>query len=120
VVPQDFSISCGDALDLTVTLIDDTDFPSLDGTMDVVWQAFTQGFGVPTSAIPILSKSTAIGGVTLSGSPSHAVVVSFAGSDTADLPTGNYYHEVRIIDGGGNKTLVAYGMMTVTLALSGE
>lgn len=110
---QNFSVPSGDDRQVEFTIAA-ADMPSGD-IVDVYWQAFDQAYGVPTSTVPVVQKTSegSPGDIDYPASPGDVFTVDFIPADTSTL-LGNYYHEARVVDGSGNISTVIYGVMTVT------
>lgn len=77
--------------------------------------------GTPARFSPqvLLTKSTANGGITITAAPEGEMLIDLQPSDTRNL-TGDYYHELELVDGNGAVTTPLSGLMTVTRALVGD
>ena len=109
---QDFSVPANNTAlvtcDVTTVIPGDT----LDGST-VEWFAYQQLHGVTTSTV-VLAKtsSSAGGGINILSSPPMTFTIEIDAADTINL-LGNFYHEATVIDEGGSRVTVLYGLMTV-------
>ena len=100
-----FEMYSGDTKQLDVAITDSAGTPvSLSGA-SVVYKVKKTIDGTPT----FLTKSTAAGSITLSGS---TVTIPFAPADTA-LLSGTYYHELEITDFLGNVSTAFQAQITI-------
>ena len=60
---------------------------------------------------PVLTKTLAGGGVA--NTTATTLDVLLVPADTASLAPGDYYHELRIIDSGGNQDVVMEGTLSL-------
>lgn len=112
---QNFSVTAGDALDVTFDL-DPTDNISLD-VATVYFQAYSEFSGVADGLSgPVIAKDSATGGITIIQSPDQ-FIVHLQPVDTANL-LANYRFEALIIDADNNPASVTKGIMTVTESLT--
>jgi hypothetical protein len=118
--PQNFSIPQGDMRDVVFTV--DSDIPLMLAGATVPWQVYPQSAGVPNAASgvpnatvgPLIVKEGP-GQVDVIESPSPGqIIVHLVTADTLPLSTGNYYHEMKVIDTNGNVYTAVRGIMTVT------
>ena len=110
---QNFSVPSGDAATITFDLSGVVGVTDLE-QYTIYWDAYEQNFGIPEAdTIAVISKTSLSGhGIDILPSPPMTCVLSLDGADTADLNL-NYYHELSIVDAGGNKITPTVGCMTV-------
>jgi hypothetical protein len=111
---QDFSIPLGDDQNVTFAIDPSVDIPLAGAT--VTWEAYAMAYAVPDPTQPLISKSSASGGVSIIVSPEQ-FTVHLVAADTEPLFCGNYYHEAEIVDASGSHVTAIQGAMTVTLAV---
>lgn len=106
---QDVGAECGDKWftgdDKTLRFVIDD---GAGGTADLTGASWRWGLFAYSSASP---GTVAL--VSKSGAPSDAAAgiidIDIAGSDTASLSAGRYYHELEITDSSGRVTTAAFG-----------
>lgn len=65
---------------------------------------------VDVDSAALVSKSSPSSGITLADS---IVTVTLDPSDTSAMTAGDYYHELRLVDGSTNPSTPAIGTMTL-------
>lgn len=68
----------------------------------------------PADTTPALTKTSPVGGITITASATLGqFVISLASADTRALAPGSYYHEARVTDGTGHMEVVTTGTATL-------
>ncbi len=116
---QNFSISRGNSLDVTVNVETDVVGETLEGA-EVFWSVWEQMHGVVVTdssgnRLPPVVAKTVGHGITILGSPPMEFVIEMNMPDTVSS-SGNFYHEAEVVDPLGNHVTVMQGILTVTEA----
>lgn len=97
----------GDSKELVITVTDDDgNFTDLSGAT-ATWKLF-RTYTTP----PLVQKSTADGGITISDPLSGQFTVNLVESDTNNIH-GQYFHEARLEDLRGYVTIVTVGKVMI-------
>jgi hypothetical protein len=109
----DFEMHQGDTKRLRVSVVDsDGAAVSLVGAQSIKWWAAKK----VTSTVRLLEKSVASGSITVLDAAGGVLSIPILPADTAAI-TGDYYHELEVIDSAGDIGTVLIGTMTVARAL---
>lgn len=112
---QNFSVSQNTDDEIAVLVESSLTLNTLAG-MTIEWSVYEVEFGVPLRS-PVMIHKTTSSGITVPSSPAMTFDIAIDHADTASLDLGVYYHEAILIDGGGNRSLILFGLMAVTLAI---
>lgn len=115
---QNFSISQGTDDVLSVFVESDLTLDTLSGST-VEWAVYNMSYGAPLPSPVLIHKISTDGGVNILSSPAMTFDINIARADTASLDAGVYYHEAVVIDAAGNRSMVMYGAMAITLSMLG-
>lgn len=109
---QDFSMHSGDDRVLTVTVLDSAGSAVNITGGTITWALSKQAAdAVEPKGDALITKSTSVGGVTITDGPNGQCSVTLVEADTADL-AGTYYHEMQVVLSGDTST-VLYGTATI-------
>ena len=112
---QDATFYSNNDFVLSFTLYDDDATPVT--VLDITGASLTWALSHSLSAnnpnkTPLLIKSTAAGGITITDAPNGLVSVTISDADTEFL-RGTFYHELELTDTSGNKSVQATGTITL-------
>lgn len=112
-----FTMFAGDTkrLNFTLTNGDASGTPLDISDAVVVWQA-SKGTVARFSAIPVLTKTVANGGLTIVDELNGQILVELLPADTQAL-NGNFYHELQLQDASGDVATAFAGEFVVKRAL---
>lgn len=108
---QNFSVAAGDEMIVNIDVDPDEGFTLLN--CEIFWNVYQQEHGVPKLDVDPIIEKTLHDGIDVTNPTASQFAVTLTESDTISL-LRNYYHEVTIIDGDGNRTTPTVGIMTVT------
>lgn len=107
-----FELHQGDTKNLVITVKDPTRTPvSLLGAQSVKWWVARR----VTSTTKLLQKTVG-SGITMTNASAGIVTIRLDPADTVSV-SGDYYHELEVIDSAGDIGTVLRGTMTVVRAL---
>jgi hypothetical protein len=105
---QNFEIYAGDARKIAFDVKDSADAP-----VDLTGMTFTWVVTKHRSLLPVVTKTTANGGVEVVGSAADGnAQINISGADSALLTDILYYHQCVMKDAANNETTVLTGYIT--------
>ncbi len=106
---QDLTIYSGDTAIITVTV---TDSDNDNAAKDLTGCSVT--YAIYKKRVVYLKKTSADGGgIEITDADAGELTITLDPADTANLPGGEYEHEVQITDAIGNVSTVAVGTLTI-------
>ena len=105
-IPQDFEIVSGDNSSVQFDVTNQS-----GAVVDITSATATWALARRNHSTTLVSKTVG-DGITIVDGPNGVLLVSLDQTDTASL-SGDYYHELQIVQSSGRKTTAAYGTASV-------
>ncbi len=114
---QNFSLFVGDALTVEITVSEDGTPVNLTG-FTVKWSTSRLDARGCFSATPVIEKCSNESTLFFVDILNGVIEFTLVDVDTESLSPGNYHHQLIIVDGTGNPTVVTIGTMVLTRRLN--